>query len=1422
MASLNKRLAGVDKQLAELGGAKLKQEKHTLLKQRQEAQNVFAALSEGFADALSTDHAPKSKAIKDKDSAKKAALAGYKDKQQSVLADLEQLQQASKALGERTPLNDKQQKRKAWLVEMRQMLLEQKDIVSGKLQASYLKTKGIPDGLKSEIETNNRVINELAGAVDRNRNILSPSFLAENRDRDLMGDPELANYTQDYYEGGMGYLGAEKPENQRPEMAHGESPDTVNKVRTHDEVTNESLLKGKEKPEYAGKGKLKTDTSDLQLKEGDTLPPDSAATLKGKGIETPVGYDSLFDGLKKPKSAKIVRARGDVTKDEKDFVKNVFQKLGAKHGVTIVSRSWYNENHASLPSHNKLTENHKGLGYHIPFGDQSVIVLQDLSATKKVNRANRMFILAHELAHAFEQRILNNLTDNQKNILAEAFRRYKETGGSLTKREWLADKVGAHLYDKASKKGSFDKTDTVARNIAARLRAFYRAAAGVIKQRFGLDKDVSQVMDELIESGVFRGLIENRGKADPVAFELDESGKKVLGPPLAKMRGLAFAIKKQVSKAGVAWKISTFLRTSDSQLRDLNEDYADAWHLTPGGKKKLINRLTGEVLHGGFHFRMRSARGELWSEFMDTAIGNKTLKDYYHKPRGIFSIHEQVRPEKKDEVFKAIKELNDGRPYTTDFAKLVRKALDTLHAGYLKHAMPTMGYLKNYFPLIMNTMELTGKRGLAKEIMASYKAQEWTEQHIKRLEDQGWVLDPDSPEYANITSNMLAKARATADEVIDNILNGGGSYELAVLMDQSVLGPGFVHNRARDWFNNPKMVEELNKHNLMETDFAKMMFNYVAMSVKRAEFERGFGGYTRIDGAVEPTAARQWVRNEANKKDLTPEDVKNIERKMREAEQGEESIEKAYAWNIMGIDPRELKFQLKRYLNFMGMEEGTEAFQKTRDQIYMYEQTMTGDQYEKWAELKEMVKDVGGIYHRPMLDRMKQYGYLTEDRDGGLSYYSPAAGIKLHLQDIYRGKRESGRKRAETLTRANLGQLGSEIDPDVQAAMSTIMAYESVLVLAFSTLSSFPDIVGGVLRNRDISGMFNALREMGVLWRKQAFDRDAYKLLKDEVREVGLIGQRISQAVLQEMFGSSYSSEKSQQVLDALFHFNGQEAWTNYTRVVNYQLAKSSIKRWVDLAKKDDPKAKEYLKEFGITAEEYGKWDGKVFKAADVAALETLEGDARKKEKEALALRAKVQAAHIRFVEESVVRPDPSQRPAWASDPRFMLIWHLKSFFYSYGKIIVLPFLSHMQGQIAAAGQGKKGAEKIMLYGKETAVQSLPLITAAVLLFGLAAFGWEVREALQYSLFGKEGRTDKMPWDKYLFELSSRAGVYGPAELAMNLGTGYGDSDRRAAALLGPTFDHLVTLLKSDWDQKLYRSTPGLNQLPGLKQYLSE
>ena len=76
--------------------------------------------------------------------------------------------------------------------------------------------------------------------------------------------------------------------------------------------------------------------------------------------------------------------------------------------------------------------------------------------------------------------------------------------------------------------------------------------------------------------------------------------------------------------------------------------------------------------------------------------------------------------------------------------------------------------------------------------------------------------------------------------------------------------------------------------------------------------------------------------------------------------------------------------------------------------------------------------------------------------------------------------------------------------------------------------------------------------------------------------------------------------------------------------------------------------SKRFLKELGLTAEDVKAWDGKNIDN-----------------------HPKIKTAIARFVDEAIVRPNAAERPIWASDPNFALVWQLKSFYYAYGKNIV-------------------------------------------------------------------------------------------------------------------------------------------------------
>jgi hypothetical protein len=83
------------------------------------------------------------------------------------------------------------------------------------------------------------------------------------------------------------------------------------------------------------------------------------------------------------------------------------------------------------------------------------------------------------------------------------------------------------------------------------------------------------------------------------------------------------------------------------------------------------------------------------------------------------------------------------------------------------------------------------------------------------------------------------------------------------------------------------------------------------------------------------------------------------------------------------------------------------------------------------------------------------------------------------------------------------------------------------------------------------------------------------------------------------------------------------------------------------------------------------------------------------------------------FVNESIIRPNAAQRPIWASNPYFALVWQLKGFFYAYGKTIVGGQYREMKNRYNESGI--QGA-------------AIPLSMMALMVLPLTLLGLELRE----------------------------------------------------------------------------------------------
>ena len=328
------------------------------------------------------------------------------------------------------------------------------------------------------------------------------------------------------------------------------------------------------------------------------------------------------------------------------------------------------------------------------------------------------------------------------------------------------------------------------------------------------------------------------------------------------------------------------------------------------------------------------------------------------------------------------------------------------------------------------------------------------------------------------------------------------------------------------------------------------------------------------------------------------------------------------------------------------------------------------------------------------------------------------------------------RELAEKAVMAMLGKVTPISSGMFRGANQIGLAFNVGTLLTFATFASFPDLAGPILRSKD----FGALRTAAnTIFNMINNKEEAAQLAKD----IGVVG---IDAMMETFVGAGeldYTSEGTKKATNTFFRAIGLEQFTKFTRVFAAGMGKAFL---LDNAKKaaaGNQRSIRYLKELGLTAEEVNSWAGGNINEAG---------------------NEKIKLALARFVDESIVRPNAAERPIWASNPHFALVWQLKSFFYAYGKTIVGGSMNEMQSRYTEAG----------LTGA-----AVPLFLGAATLLPLTMLGFDLRERFKVGLAWllpgvspedkNYRRSQTMDWGEYSTEIIDRSGVLGPFTLALPL-----------------------------------------------------
>ena len=298
---------------------------------------------------------------------------------------------------------------------------------------------------------------------------------------------------------------------------------------------------------------------------------------------------------------------------------------------------------------------------------------------------------------------------------------------------------------------------------------------------------------------------------------------------------------------------------------------------------------------------------------------------------------------------------------------------------------------------------------------------------------------------------------------------------------------------------------------------------------------------------------------------------------------------------------------------------------------------------------------------------------LIAASSAGESFNKPLPTLRSVARDLSDiPKEEYDAKMAKVLDKAQPqimgvqameGTLGHDIDPKRRQLLSAMTTYQNFRLLTLSLFGSITDPLGMVVRGGTLNDAWNGfvrgLREVKMAW-KDEYSQDKLAQLAEKIGTVSA-GNYLD-SISSQTYSSLFMHGKLRRFNDALFKWNGMEAWNRAMRIQATGAAVEFIKKHV---KEPNKHSKRYLQEL------FGEKEG---------ALDNVLGADGELNME----NPKVKEAIFRWVNGAILRPNASQRPVYASDPHYAIFYHLKQFAYSFHKTILRrAYLEAKEGNYA-------------------------------------------------------------------------------------------------------------------------------------------